>query len=101
MVDHKTAFSNELGRTDVEGLYCVHLSTSFTPFFFNPLVCHSGCCWWGRGVFRNVTRGRCIFGQLNYYIGKRAATEGRPSLYPNVDFCKFERDKEILGANRG
>ncbi|KAL7522748.1 hypothetical protein ACHAWX_007432 [Stephanocyclus meneghinianus] len=64
--DHKTAFSNELGRTDVEG-----------------------CCWWGRGVFRNVTRGRCIFGQLNYYIGKRAATEGRPSLYPNVDFCKF------------
>ena len=33
MVDHKTAFSNELGRTDVEGLYCVHLSTSFTPLF--------------------------------------------------------------------
>eukprot|EP00804_Cyclotella_cryptica_P010088 CCRYP_018038-RD/>CCRYP_018038-RD protein AED:0.19 eAED:0.19 QI:308/1/1/1/0.81/0.70/17/2275/1193 len=64
--DHKTAFSNQLGRTDVEG-----------------------CCWWGRGVFRNVTRGRCFFGQLNYHIGKRAAIEGRPSLYPSVDFCEF------------
>mmetsp|Transcript_26958 Transcript_26958/g.55046 ORF Transcript_26958/g.55046 Transcript_26958/m.55046 type:complete len:739 (+) Transcript_26958:3-2219(+) len=64
--NHQTAFSNELGRTDVEG-----------------------CCWWGRGVLREVTRGRCSFGKMNYYIGKRAAEDGRPSLYPNVDFCEF------------
>ena len=64
--DHRTAFANEIGRTDIEG-----------------------CCWWGRGVFRNVTRGRCVFGQMNYYIGKRAADEGRASLYPTVDFCQF------------
>lgn len=64
--DHRTAFANEFGRTDIEG-----------------------CCWWGRGVFRNVTRGRCVFGQMNYYIGKRAADEGRASLYPTIDFCQF------------
>lgn len=40
-------------------------------------------------MFRNVTRGRCLFGQMNYYIGKRAASEGRASLYPTVDFCRF------------
>ena len=25
---------------------------------------------------------------LNYYLGKRAADEGRDSRYPNIDFCK-------------
>ena len=40
-------------------------------------------------MFRNVTQGRCFFGQMNYYIGKRAASEGRASLYPTVDFCQF------------
>lgn len=48
-----------------------------------------GCCWWGRGVLRDVTRGRCFFGQLNYHIGKRAAMECRPSMYPEIDFCNF------------
>mmetsp|Transcript_32531 Transcript_32531/g.56670 ORF Transcript_32531/g.56670 Transcript_32531/m.56670 type:complete len:1231 (+) Transcript_32531:177-3869(+) len=64
--NHKTAFTNQIGRIDVEG-----------------------CCWWGRGVLRKVTQGRCFFGQLNYYIGKRAAMEGRPSIYPKIDFCSF------------
>lgn len=40
-------------------------------------------------MFRNVTRGRCFFGQMNYYLGKRAASEGRASLFPSVDFCQF------------
>merc|ERR1712032_773963 len=44
-----------------------------------------GCCWWGRGVIQ--TTGVCNFGKLNYYIGARAAREGRESLYPDVDFC--------------
>lgn len=81
--------ANGNGRTDVEG-----------------------CCWWGRGVIqttgkfeafqyvRNVrhlqsrelmlheTPGPCNFGKLNYYLGKRAADENRPSRYPNYDFCK-------------
>jgi len=45
-----------------------------------------GCCWWGRGVIQ--TTGTCNFGKLNYYIGKRAASEGRASLFPSIDFCK-------------
>jgi hypothetical protein len=28
------------------------------------------------------------FGKLNYFLGKRAADEGRESRYPEVDFCK-------------
>jgi len=66
---HNTAFASQIGRIDVEG-----------------------CCWWGRGVLRGVTKGRCFFGQLNYYIGKRAAMEGRPSLYPETDFCEFPEE---------
>lgn len=56
-------FGKPNGRTDVEG-----------------------CCWWGRGVIQ--TTGVCNFGKLNYYMGSRAAKEGRASLYPNIDFCK-------------
>jgi hypothetical protein len=33
-------------------------------------------------------KGVCNFGILNYYIGKRAADEGRTSAYPDIDFCK-------------
>ena len=27
------------------------------------------------------------FGKLNYYIGAKAAADGRQSLFPDVDFC--------------
>mmetsp|Transcript_41604 Transcript_41604/g.88654 ORF Transcript_41604/g.88654 Transcript_41604/m.88654 type:complete len:164 (-) Transcript_41604:1132-1623(-) len=57
-----TPYSNTVGRIDVEG-----------------------CCYWGRGVL--LTRGSCNIGKLNYYLGARAAREGRSSLYPNIDFC--------------
>lgn len=57
-----TPYSNTAGRIDVEG-----------------------CCYWGRGAL--LTRGSCNIGKLNYYLGARAAREGRPSLYPDVDFC--------------
>jgi len=60
--------ANRAGRTDVEG-----------------------CCWWGRGVIQ--TTGPCNFGKLNYYLGARAAKEGRDSAYPSIDFCK---DPEII-----
>jgi len=56
-------FGHPQGRTDVEG-----------------------CCWWGRGVIQ--TTGVCNFGKLNYYMGKRAADEGRTALYPDIDFCQ-------------
>lgn len=56
-------FGQPQGRTDVEG-----------------------CCWWGRGVIQ--TTGVCNFGKLSYFLGARAAREGRPSLFPSVDFCK-------------
>lgn len=32
--------------------------------------------------------GICNFGMLNYYLGKRAADDGRDSRYPHIDFCK-------------
>jgi len=44
-----------------------------------------GCCWWGRGVIQ--TTGTCNFGKLNYYMGKRAALEGRDAIFPTIDFC--------------
>ena len=28
------------------------------------------------------------FGKLNYFLGKRAADDGRESRYPDIDFCK-------------
>jgi hypothetical protein len=36
------------------------------------------------------------FGKLNYYLGARAALEGRPSRYPEIDFCK---DPEAICAS--
>lgn len=45
-----------------------------------------GCCWWGRGVIQ--TTGTCNFGKLNFFMGKRAADEGRTAVYPSIDFCK-------------
>jgi len=45
-----------------------------------------GCCWWGRGVIQ--TTGVCNFGKLNFYLGARAAEEGRESRYPDIDFCE-------------
>ncbi|KAL3797245.1 hypothetical protein HJC23_004537 [Cyclotella cryptica] len=57
-------YSNSNGRTDTEG-----------------------CCWWGRGALS--TRGICNIGKFNYYVGMKAALDGRPSLYPNIDFCQY------------
>lgn len=44
------------------------------------------CCWWGRGSIQ--LRGTCAYGKLNYHLGKRAADEGRPSMFPDIDFCR-------------
>lgn len=30
---------------------------------------------------------QCNYGKLNFYIGAQAAAEGRPSAYPDIDFC--------------
>jgi hypothetical protein len=46
-----------------------------------------GCCWWGRGAL--LTRNVCNIGKLNYWLGSKAALDGRSSLYPNTDFCNF------------
>ena len=32
-------------------------------------------------------RGVCSYGKLNHYLGARAAADGRPSIYPDIDFC--------------
>jgi len=54
--------TNSAGRTDVKG-----------------------CCFWGRGAL--LTKGACMLGKLNHYLGAGAAKNGRLSMYPNVDFC--------------
>ena len=61
--NHDSPVANSAGRTDVEG-----------------------CCFWGRGVIQ--TTGVCNFGKLNYYLGARAAADGRPSRYPEINFCE-------------
>lgn len=61
--DNSSPVANSMGRTDVEG-----------------------CCFWGRGVIQ--TTGVCNFGKLNYYLGQRAADEGRASRYPDINFCE-------------
>ncbi|KAL7490313.1 hypothetical protein ACHAW6_016079 [Cyclotella cf. meneghiniana] len=43
------------------------------------------CCWWGRGVVH--TRGVCQYGKLNYYLGARAFEDGRPAIFPDINFC--------------
>mmetsp|Transcript_21053 Transcript_21053/g.45696 ORF Transcript_21053/g.45696 Transcript_21053/m.45696 type:complete len:570 (-) Transcript_21053:422-2131(-) len=48
--------------------------------------CSYSCCWWGRGVIQ--TTGLCNYGKLNYFLGARAAAEGREAKYPDIDFCK-------------
>lgn len=70
--DNSKPVSNRNGRTDTEG-----------------------CCWWGRGVIQ--TTGICNFGKLNYYLGSRAAKEGRKTPYADVDFCK---DPEIICSSK-
>jgi len=59
----QSAKQNKLGRTDVQG-----------------------CCFWGRGSV--PIRGTCAYGKLNYYLGKRAADEGRLAMFPDIDFCQ-------------
>jgi hypothetical protein len=56
-----SAYSNTLGRTDIEG-----------------------CCWWGRGAL--LTRGRCITGKLDKFIGQGAVERG-VYVYPDINFC--------------
>jgi len=62
-VSVKGGFANSAGRTDV-----------------------AACCYWGRGVLQ--TPGVCTYGKLNFYLGARAASEGRDAAYPDIDFCR-------------
>eukprot|EP01082_Thalassiosira_pseudonana_P004651 g4370.t1 g4370 contig15:888758-891022(-) len=58
----QAAFANTRGRVDTEG-----------------------CCWWGRGAL--LTRGRCILGKLNKYLGKGALDEGYSAPFRYINFC--------------
>lgn len=51
----------------------------------NGRVDISGCCWWGRGFLQ--TKGVCAFGRLNHYLGAKAKTMSRQSLFPDINFC--------------
>lgn len=61
--DNTSPVLNRAGRTDVEG-----------------------CCFWGRGVIQ--TTGVCNFGKLNWFLGARAAEDGRDARYPDINFCE-------------
>ena len=52
-----------------------------------------GCYFWGRGAIQ--TTGVCNYGKLNYYAGKRGASEGRKVLFPDVDFCQNPEEISI------
>ena len=41
-----------------------------------------------KSFIHHFMTGRCNFGKLNYFLGARAAREGRKALFPTVDFCK-------------
>ena len=47
-----------------------------------------GCCWWGRGSLS--IKGTCLYGKLNYHLGKnKAERDGRETaMFPDVDFCR-------------
>lgn len=49
-----------------------------------------GCCFWGRGAL--LTRGTCMLGKLNHYLGAQAARDGRTALFPEIDFCGSPED---------
>lgn len=78
------------GGWTFEGAGCINGTCpgSPAPLFGKPQGRSDveGCCWWGRGAIQ--TTGVCNFGKLNYYLGERAARDGRPALYPTINFCK-------------
>ena len=39
-------------------------------------------------VMSNTFSNCSNFGKLNYYLGARAAEEGRDSRYPDINFCE-------------
>mmetsp|Transcript_36726 Transcript_36726/g.78250 ORF Transcript_36726/g.78250 Transcript_36726/m.78250 type:complete len:474 (-) Transcript_36726:484-1905(-) len=60
-------FANSAGRNDVKG-----------------------CCFWGRGAM--LTKGPCMLGKLNHYLGAEAAKNGKMAKFPDVDFCRSPGD---------
>ena len=61
-MNHPAPYANTVGRTDI-----------------------AGCCWWGRGAL--LTRGRCILGKLNAYLGVGALESSGLAVYPDANFC--------------
>ena len=46
-----------------------------------------GCCYWGRAAL--MTKGSCGLGRINHFMGMKAYDDGRPSRYPEINFCKI------------
>lgn len=57
-----------------------------------------GCCFWGRGSLH--IRGTCLYGKLNYHLGKNKADREGPenALFPDVNFCE-DPGQICAGAN--
>jgi hypothetical protein len=78
------------GEMDYSGYWDISSGTAITDTPYLSTTGRTdveGCCWWGRGAL--LTKNVCNIGKINYYLGKRAALDGRRSLYPNTDFCLF------------
>ena len=75
-----------LGRCKHSWLFCIGLRTIDAELTFHLNHHIFSCCWWGRGSIQ--LRGVCAYGKLNYHLGKRANDEGRPAMFPDVDFCR-------------
>ncbi len=59
---------------------------TFHRILSHHLAGYASCCFWGRGSV--PIKGICAYGKLNYFLGKRAADEGRPAMFPDIDFCQ-------------
>ena len=88
---------NSSGRTDVEGccywgrgviqttgVWCVSAILAFITLTFSDKLFSN----WALFVPLTCLLTFSNFGKLNYYLGKRAADEGRDSRYPDIDFCE-------------
>jgi hypothetical protein len=47
-----------------------------------------------------MSKGPCMLGKLNYYMGFRAAGEGRAPLYPTIDFCEYRLFRIMVHFDR-
>jgi hypothetical protein len=75
--DGSYSFSNVCGLRNYQ-----HYTCSDTE---KAMECPDNIMNCGQGAL--LTKGVCMMGKINHYLGKRAANEGRNAMFPDIDFC--------------